>query len=483
MALNSFNFLLYFAVLFAFMCVVEFFKRRFMSKALGRVQIVTLLLFSYFTIFKVDFRFCLCVLVTTAFVYAAALLINKGNNKKLWLCVSVTALVLSLGYFKYCNFFIESFSRVFGVSATNLDIILPVGISFYTFSAISYIVDVYRARYDAVTNFIDFSLYIAFFPKFVSGPIVRGKTFFPQLTSYRGITKTAALEGVQIFAFGLFKKCVLADRLGVFVNDVFFAPTAYNSPTVIWAVVSYSLQIYFDFSGYSDMAIGISKMLGFDFERNFNLPYISKSFSEFWKRWHISLSSWFTEYLYIPLGGSRKGEIRTYINLLIVMLVSGLWHGAGITFILWGFLHGVVVCIGHIFRKKGAKQSENKVLSALKALGVYIVVALLWVPFRASSLSNALQVLKACFVMQDGVSQPYMWTFIALACIASATVLAVIKSKKENKLDRNGKLIINGYYPVMGLGKFLPLCAFFVFCGLIIILGYFGETAFIYGNF
>lgn len=312
MALNSFHFIIYFGALFIILLVLQLFRKNDkMNEALGKAQLILLLLFSYFFIYKSNWKFCICVLAYTCFVYLIGL---KVKNNKAFLVIGVVASVIMLGYFKYTNFFITEFAKVFGKDAVVLNIILPLGISFYTFSGIAYIIDVYRGEYEARKNPLDVALYIAFFAKITAGPIVRGKDFFPQVREYRGVEASAFSAGIQIFVFGLFKKIVLADHLGVFVDDVFFAPSAFNTGTVILAAISYSLQIYFDFSGYSDMAIGIAKICGFDFKSNFNLPYIAKGMSDFWKRWHISLSSWFQDYLYIPLGGSRKGRVRTYLN-------------------------------------------------------------------------------------------------------------------------------------------------------------------------
>ncbi len=486
MTLISLNFIFCFTALFAVLSGLEIIKKFFSAKVIARIQIVLLLLFSYALIFLADWRFCACILFATALTYILASCVQKAKtqkSKKIFLTIGISVLVVLLGYFKYTNFFIFSFCSLFQVSANTLDIILPIGISFYTFSAIAYLIDVYRCQYDAVTNALDFALYIAFFPKLVSGPIVRGKVFFPQVQNYRGIKAKSVSDGLQIFVFGLFKKIVLADHLGVFVDNVYFAPQAYNTATIILAVISYSLQIYFDFSGYSDMAIGVSKMVGFDFTENFNLPYIATGFSDFWKRWHISLSSWFQEYLYFPLGGSRKSKPRTCANLLIVMLASGLWHGAGITFLLWGLLYGIVSCIEYLLRKKGSQSRGGFTLNLAKSVGVYILVTLFWIPFRASNLSNMMDILKGCFTIQEGIWHPYSWTFFALICLVISTIFAIFKSRKNNITDKKGAPYIKGYYPLMNLQKFVPLCIFFIFCGLTVILGYFGNTAFIYGKF
>lgn len=347
---------------------------------------------------------------------------------------------------------------------------LPIGISFYTFTAIGYLIDVYRGKYKAEKNILNYALYITFFPKLTAGPIVRGDCFLPQVREYVGIRLKNIETGVQIFAIGLFKKIVLADRLGVFVDDVFFAPSVYDTFSVVLAVLSYTMQIYFDFSGYSDMAIGISKMLGFDFPSNFNLPYIAKGMSDFWSRWHISLSSWFRDYLYIPLGGSRKGKSQTYVNLLIVMAISGLWHGAGVTFILWGVLHGIASSVSRIIEK-----GRMKIPTVLRAIATFLAVSLLWVMFRADSLGNAADVYKALFTWHDGIMQLYTWSFFALIILIVTTAVAIRKSKGKDRIE--------GFYPIMKLDKVWTLTVFFTFVGLTIMLGYFGNAAFIYGKF
>ena len=475
MSINSFRFLCIFALLIIIVAGVQLIGKK--SGGVRKAQLGILLLFSYYCIFKADWRFCLCVLAVTLIAYTIALLFEKTKNPKI-LVGGGTTLVLFLGYFKYTNFFVNSFRALFGLDSVTLNIILPLGISFYVFSAIAYLIDIYRGEYPAQKNILNIALYIAFFPKLTAGPIVRGKDFFPQVKGYRGIQWDAFKVGIQIFVFGLFKKIVLADHLGVFVDDVFRAPTAFNTGTVVLAAISYSLQIYFDFSGYSDMAIGVSKILGFDFKPNFNLPYISRNVSEFWKRWHISLSSWFQDYLYIPLGGNRKGKVRTYINLMLVMLISGLWHGAGWTFIAWGALHGVASCVNRAFGEK------------LKALGswvngafTFIFVTLFWVVFRADSFPTAVKVWTGMFTVHTGINQPYTWSFFAIACLIVGTIVAWLHSKETGKKDRAGSLIIEGFYPVLDLSKLWNQVAFFTFIGLTFIMGYFGNTAFIYGAF
>lgn len=482
MSLNDFDFILFFATLLALLMVVGLFKSAIKKKAdfiLRRLQIIILLVFSYFFVCCTDIRFGVCIFALTLFSYFFGLItdFSTGRKKQIYLVVGIIVCLAMLCYFKYSSFFVESFAVLFGTSSTTLNIILPIGISFYTFTAISYLIDVYRRKYPAERNIINFALFIAFFPKLTAGPIVRGDAFFPQIGNYVGITKENFTEGIQIFVFGLFKKIVLADRLGVFVDDVFFAPSAYHTASVVLAIFSYSIQIYMDFSGYSDMAIGISKILGFDFPKNFNLPYTAENISDFWKRWHISLSSWFKDYLYIPLGGNRKGYKRTLCNIMIVMLCSGLWHGAGWTFIIWGFFYGVANCIFSVWRAKRKEKSKRSSLHILSTCLTFVTVTLFWVPFRSESIEKMLQFYKTLFTYHDGILQPYTWSFFAFLCVGACMAAAAIRSKRAK--DKQ----VNSFYPLFDLSKTTSLIIFFTFCGLTVLLAYFGNNAFIYGKF
>lgn len=476
MSFSAFHFPVYLGLLLTVLGGMQAVGKRW--KIVPRLQLVLLLAASYGFVAVADWRFCGCLIIVSAFVYFIAILIDRCVFRRTCLVGGIICLVVVLGYFKYCNFFLESFTQLFHRPCITQEIILPLGISFYVFSALSYLIDVYRRDYPAERNALTLGLYIAFFPKLLAGPIVRGKDFFPQVQHYRGLDCNAFLTGLQIFVFGLFKKIVLADHLGVFVDDVFYAPRAYSGGTMLLAVVSYSLQIYFDFSGYSDMAIGTARLLGFDFRPNFNLPYLSQNVSEFWSRWHISLSTWFRDYLYIPLGGSRKGEIRTCFNLLVVMLVSGLWHGAGYTFLLWGALHGVLCC----FHKCLGKQLARLGRLANGAL-TFVAVSLLWVVFRADGIATAGQVYRGLFTFQDGICQPYTWSFFAIAVVLGASVVAIQRSRRLGISERHGNPTVAGFYPILDLSRFWSKIAFFTFVGLTILLGYYGDTAFIYGAF
>jgi alginate O-acetyltransferase complex protein AlgI len=344
---------------------------------------------------------------------------------------------------------------------------MPLGLSYYTFSSITYLVDVYQGKLPAEKDFVDLALFLSFCPKITAGPIAKAGEFLPQLKRYPGIRRDNVEAGVQIFVIGLFKKIVLADHLKVFVDDVFWAPTAYHSATVILAVISYSLQIYLDFAGYSDMAIGVARTMGIELPANFNFPYLASNISEFWKRWHISLSSFLREYVYYPLGGSRRGSGRTYVNLMLVMLISGAWHGNGVTFLVWGFLHGCASCVHRAFR---GKFPQGKVTRAMGVVWNFVVVSLFWVFFRATDLENAAAVIKGIFVYQDGISQPYLWSFFAMFVCLVAACVGYTKGK-------------TGWYPVQKLESVKTWTLFLTFTGLTVMLGYYGNTAFIYGGF
>ncbi|MBQ3128964.1 MAG: MBOAT family protein [Clostridia bacterium] len=424
-----------------------------------------------------DYRFCFLMLLLTAVAWFCARKIDQDKNRKLFVTIGVVFPLLILGFFKYFNFFVDSFISVFGIKFTSaLNIILPVGISFYTFQSMSYTIDVFRGIIKS-HSFMDVALYVSFFPQLVAGPIVKASDFMPQLRSNHTLKIADLAKGAQIFAFGLFKKIVIADNLSVFVDDVFSKPLAFSSLTVILAVISYSIQIYCDFSGYSDMAIGVAKSFGYEFNANFNMPYISKNVTEFWKRWHISLSTWLQEYLYIPLGGNRKGTVRRYINLLLTMILGGLWHGANYTFVFWGLLHGVALCIHKLFMKARKGKKATVVGSIISVLFTYAFVCICWVFFRAENFSIAMDVLSRMFIWQDGITQIFSWSVFGVAVIAIANIFALVRAKKTKSKE------VNGYYPVLDLNKVGSLVIFFLEILLIVALAYTNANPFIYFQF
>lgn len=471
MTFASLTFIIFFVLVILFESITNIGTvKRMLGVRLNIVRHVALLAASYIFYGWWDWRFCFLILFVTVTAYLAGLF----HEKRAVIITAISIVLFVLGIFKYYNFFVESFCGMFSIPASGtINIILPVGISFYTFQAISYIADVRMGKLNAERNFVNVALYIAFFPQLVAGPIVKASEYLPQLEEDRNVSIKNLETGLQIFVFGLFKKIVLADNLSVYVDEVFRHPAAFSAGTTALAVVSYAMQIYFDFSGYSDMAIGSAKCLGYDFSRNFNMPYISKNVSEFWKRWHISLSSWLKEYLYISLGGNRKGNKRTYINLMLTMVLGGLWHGANWTFVAWGTLHGAALCVRKIFAKKGTQ--ESPVINVINIIITDIFVCLCWVFFRADNIDTALVIIRRMFTLSGGITHIYSWTFISLALMVICHVMAYHKNKTKE--------FCNGYYEIMDLNKLSSLIIWFVVIGLTIGLAYTGASPFIYFQF
>lgn len=478
MTFSSVEFILFFIIVLVITSIIE---RRLSS----RWKEAFLLAASYFFYGYWDWRFCFLLLFVTMVSYLTA----KASNNKVAFAIGTIVPLVVLGLFKYFNFFLSSVSTIIGHDIGALKIILPVGISFYTFQALSYVIDVHRGTIAAENNFIKLALYISFFPQLVAGPIVRASDFLPQLHQNRRVTLENIKTGVQIFVFGLFKKIVIADHLSVFVDDVYSKPVAFHWATILLAVVSYSIQIYFDFSGYSDMAIGCAKCLGYDFKRNFNLPYISQNVAEFWRRWHISLGEWFRDYLFYPLSivwqknmkaaakRRRKKKARilsTVFPQFVLWMATGLWHGADWTFVFWGGLNGLAVFASQLLPRRKKKGIVSQVLSIG---GTFSYILFTQIFFRASSFSVAWTIIKGILTFQNGIRQPFSWSFIALALLIISTICAVMKS--NNKDLRK----VDGYYLILNLDSIAGLTTFFVIVGLVCGLAYVGDNPFIYFQF
>lgn len=419
-----------------------------------------------------DARF-LALLAAVIFACYFGAIGYEREKRGVYIVIPVIFCLGVLGVCKYMNFFIEAFANAFHINGIHtLKIILPLGISFYLFQALSYVLDVRKGVIPAEKDFIKLATYISFFPQITSGPIVKAHDFLPQLDRVHRIKKANVYEGIQLFVLGLTKKVVFADRIGIAVNAVYNAPLAYNNVSIIWAIIGYSLQIYCDFSGYSDMAIGIAKVLDFDLGKNFDLPYLAKNPSDFWRRWHISLSSWFRDYVYIPLGGGRAGKVKTYRNLFVTMLLSGIWHGANWTFIAWGVLHGVGSAVHKMFRDiKGKKEKKNNtVVSLICVVGNCIFVALLWVVFRAADMRQAMEVLSGLFRM-TGITYVNVYVVVYFAIIVVVHILGAIKN--------NG----HAFEMKLNLDTFKGQFVLFTWIFLIIAFMYVGDSAFIYAQF
>ena len=364
----------------------------------GRARKLVLLTFSYIFYGSWDVRFLALLIASTCFDYFVGRKIGGApdpKTKRRWLIASLVSNLGILGYFKYANFFLDStvnLLRQLGmrVDAPDLNVVLPVGISFYTFQALSYVIDVYRGQCKPAQSFFDFAAYTAFFPQLVAGPIERASHFLPQLERHR---HAAPLDfvGIALIGFGAFKK-IIADHYVQVVDPVFDAlPTAH--PLAVWvATYCFAIQIYLDFSGYSDIAVGLARLLGFDIVQNFRAPYASDSPSDFWRRWHISLSSWLRDYLYIPLGGSRDGNARTMLNLFITMVLGGLWHGAAWNYVLWGVYHGGLLALGRLTRFD--RWGDVSRFAVLRRIATFHLICVGWALFRAESLSDCVVALE-----------------------------------------------------------------------------------------
>ncbi len=316
---------------------------------------------------------------------------SRTNTARLLFIISVIFNLFILGYFKYSGFVIDNINSVFGTSLTNRQLPLPVGISFYTFQILSYIIDIYKGKVKAQRKLIPFAAYITMFPQLIAGPIVQYSDIEKQL-SERSFSKELFCEGILIFIRGLGKKVIFANPAGKIYTDILLTDITAQSMTTVWfGILCYSMQIYFDFSGYSEMAIGLGKMLGFDFVKNFNFPYRASSISDFWHRWHISLSSWFRDYVYIPLGGNRKGNFRTVLNILAVWSLTGMWHGASWNFIAWGAFYGVLL----IIEKFLLGSVLDKIPVVLRRIATMVTVMVGWVLFSSTDISIAFVYLKA----------------------------------------------------------------------------------------
>ena len=480
MQFNSLSFLLFFTLVCALAALTNTAPFRAMeAEKRMRARHVLLLAASYVFYGWWNWKCCFLMLGLTLTAHFCALRMDSGH-RRLALGIGVVMPLMILGIFKYYNFFVDSFCALFGiVRAGSLRILLPVGISFYTFQSLSYTIDVSRGRLAPERDFVKTALYIAFFPQLVAGPIVKAGEFIPQLHEERTITAQGLALGVQYYAFGLFKKTVLADNLGVFVDAVHASPAAYSAPTLLLMAYAYAIQIYCDFSGYSDMAVGCARILGYELPRNFNLPYLSRNGSEVWKRWHISLSSWLQEYLYIPLGGNRRGKARTYLNLLLTMTVGGLWHGAAWTFVAWGALHGAALCAHKLYaewRKKKGLTHRGPLWTALSVFVTFTWVSLCLVVFRADSIGKAFRIVKGIFTLQEGLPYVSFWAVTALILTALCSLIAVLRSRKNGTRPE-------GFYPTVELSGFGGLTLFFTFVGLTLCLAYTGQSPFIYFQF
>jgi alginate O-acetyltransferase complex protein AlgI len=374
--------------------------------------------------------FVIVLLVPSIVDYACAIRMEESHDartRRLWLILSLVTTLGILVYFKYANFFVDGIAELIGVKPGPLVVVLPIGISFFTFKTMSYTIDVYRGTLRASRRLRDYTMFVSFFPELVAGPIVRASVFLPQMERSLRLSWDRAKIGIPLILVGVTKKLLVADRLAIFVDPVFRTPALFSGGTLATAVAAYSLQIYCDFSGYTDIAIGVAKIIGFDLPENFNMPYLARSITEFWRRWHITLSEWLRDYLYIPLGGNRRGTVRTYINLMLTMLLGGLWHGASWTFVIWGLLHGVGLAVHKLWVRHKPKIPAPQFVGTLVGWALtYTFVCVGWVFFRAPTLASAGEMLRRIAVLSGGVSWFYLPFWILLPLVVAAHVAGVL---------------------------------------------------------
>ena len=404
MFFNSFEYAIFLPIIF----IIYWF---ILNKNL-KLQNLFLLISSYFFYSCWDWKFLFLLAFSTILDYISGLKIYNSNTqikKKIWLIISVSINLGFLGFFKYYNFFIESFADLiqklgFTAHYSTLNIVLPVGISFYTFHGLSYVFDIYNKKIKPTHNWIEYALFVSFFPLLVAGPIERATHLLPQIERQRKFNYELAVSGLKQILWGLFKKIVIADNCAKAVNLIFNSYESQSGGTLFLGAILFSFQIYGDFSGYSDIALGSGKLLGIKLIKNFNYPYFSRSIAEFWRRWHISLSSWFKDYLYIPLGGSKGGTIKRIRNTFIIFLVSGFWHGANWTFILWGGLNALFILPSIIFKTNRNNMdivAKGKILPNFKEffqiVYTFLLASFAWIFFRSESLSQAFSYINKMF--------------------------------------------------------------------------------------
>jgi alginate O-acetyltransferase complex protein AlgI len=420
MLFTSFDFLIFFAVLLALLAVFRESRTRFWI----------VLAASYLFYAAWDWRLLGLLVACSLWNWYLGLRVEDARTdkaRKLLMILAVMLNLSALGYFKYANFFVQSFQGMFGIKSTGaLSIILPLGISFFTFQGISYVADIYRRTKPATRDLVTFLFFKAFFPQLIAGPIVRASQFMPQLARPFRMKHSMMVMGAQYFVVGAFSKLVLADNLSIAVDWIYRAPEQFDAATLWLALFSYAGQIYCDFFGYSMMAIGLARIMGYRLPVNFRMPYVSLSIQEFWRRWHITLSNWLRDYLYIALGGNRLGPVRTYANLALTMLIGGLWHGASWNFVLWGGLHGSALVVNRLW----SRGRSGLRLPALLAWGVtFMFVVLAWVPFRAPDFATTKTVLKGLAGQGPGVVHwPYVPALIVLGFVVAWHLIYVFGS-------------------------------------------------------
>lgn len=471
MLFNSLQFLIFFPLV----CIIYFILRS------NKSRIPFLLIASYYFYMNWNPAYAILILTSTLLTYLCGIFVEKYNKekhrKKLFLTISLIINFSILFVFKYFNFINDSVFSImeyFGIrwNVPNLDVLLPVGISFYTFQAVGYSIDVYRGTIKAEKSFITYALFVSFFPQLVAGPIERAKNLLPQFHEEHKFNYNNAVEGLKLMLWGFFMKICVADTLSEYVNAVFNNVEHHNGTSLILATIFFTFQIYCDFGGYSNIAIGAARVMGFRLMENFHRPYFSLNIKEFWRRWHISLSSWFMDYVYIPLGGNRVKYPRHLLNLMITFLVSGIWHGANWTFVLWGALHGSYLVIGNIFRRYIYTPKYTTVISKIfSTLFCFVIVSFAWIFFRANNVNDAFLIIEKIFTQQGQLFVDELSFALGFAGL----FILMIKDFKDNFNINihfmHSKNVVIRYISVVALITY------------IILFGSFGSGQFIYFQF
>ncbi|MEO6538213.1 MAG: MBOAT family O-acyltransferase [Ferruginibacter sp.] len=466
MLFNSFEFLLFFPIVTFLYYITP-----------GHIRWITLLIASciFYGFFIPSYLFILLTIILID--YTAGIKIENTYHKKTWLVISICANVLLLSVFKYYNFFIENFNGLTGSHFILLNIILPIGLSFHTFQSISYTIEVYRGKQKAVRHLGYYALYVMFYPQLVAGPIERPQHLFPQLYAKHNFAWNNIFEGIRLMIWGLVKKIVIADRLGDFVEGVFNRPSDVSCGSIWLALLFFGIQIYADFSGYSDIALGCAKCLGIELKINFNRPYLSKNIKEFWQRWHISLSQWFRDYLYIPLGGNKRGDLRKQLNILLTFCISGFWHGAGWTFIIWGLLHGFYMVVYNCLKKYFDKINIGKYIGWVITM---CCVFFGWIFFRAPSLHHAIDFIRSGLQVQNFSWQSILNVPVTYMTYGRTTLIIILFTSSYMFVFEKYSLprLIN-------LNKYFARDIFLINFNILlfIFLGIFHKTSFIYFQF
>lgn len=477
--------MLFNSIEFALFLPLVFVLYWFVTNRSIKLQNILLVVASYVFYGWWDWRFLSLIFFSSALDYFLGLRLNESDDKirrKGYLLISLFSNLGLLGFFKYYNFFAESFSEAFTllgqhIEPSRLNIILPVGISFYTFQTLSYTIDIYRKKLEPTKDPIAFFAFVSFFPQLVAGPIERAKNLLPQFYVSRHFEKEKAIDGLRQILFGLFKKVVIADNCARYVDAIFNNHTDFSGSTLFFGAVMFSVQIYGDFSGYSDIAIGTSRLFGFNLQQNFAFPYFSRDIAEFWRRWHISLSTWFRDYVYIPLGGSRGGKWSQVRNIFIIFVVSGFWHGANWTFIIWGLLNALYFLPLMLMNKnRNNLEPIGNIPNVREVLGIavtFFMTTMAWIFFRAESIGHAISYLSGIFNTSFFSIPHYInqkITIFYLVLIGFLFYMEWLGKTKQHALEE------------LKLNSFVRW-AFYVGLGILIILFIGREQQFIYFQF